>query len=406
MKTNKIQLLIGFLTLAAIMVTTAIPASAQRRQSERRSTESNVRSENRRERNPVQQKSTYQRDDSRQRSSGSSVNRRPEVKRDVRQKSATPPSRSDYSRSRSERQPSVSSNRSQSRNEVNIQRRSDNSYRNSGTNKSSMRNEIPRQERSRSSESYTGRNSNSSRGTDVREEKSATRPESNSRYRSSERSSSSDRSSRVNGRSGTKAKTIYKLDSDDRRYTASREYKGSSKYWSPRYHPQHTHYRNHGKDYYRNYDYRSYNHWNHHWENYRWNLSSWVDYYNGYHPYSYRFHRHYYHHPGFGHVIRRFEHRPVVFFHGPHRYYCHDGHFFRYRRGVGYVLATMPFGVVFDYLPHNYERVYINGYLYFRVGNLFFEHSDLGFRLVHYPERYYAYSDDYYIEGYYFEDYY
>jgi hypothetical protein len=64
----------------------------------------------------------------------------------------------------------------------------------------------------------------------------------------------------------------------------------------------------------------------------------------------------------------------------------------------------MPFGMTFDYLPGNYERVYINGYLYFRVGNLFFEYSDYGFQLVHYPERYFSLNIDFSNNGYYFED--
>ena len=64
----------------------------------------------------------------------------------------------------------------------------------------------------------------------------------------------------------------------------------------------------------------------------------------------------------------------------------------------------MPFGMTFAYLPNSYERVNINGYLYFRVGNLFFEYTNYGFQLVHYPERYYAYNDGYYNEGYRFND--
>jgi len=82
----------------------------------------------------------------------------------------------------------------------------------------------------------------------------------------------------------------------------------------------------------------------------------------------------------------------------------YDGHFFRYHRGIGYVLADMPYGIVFEHLPMSYERVYINGYLYFRVGNLFFEMTNYGFRLVHYPERYFAYDDGYHNDGYYYED--
>ena len=64
----------------------------------------------------------------------------------------------------------------------------------------------------------------------------------------------------------------------------------------------------------------------------------------------------------------------------------------------------MPFGFSFEYLPYGYERVYINGYMYFRIGNLFFESSAYGFRLVHYPDRYYAFNDDYYNNGYVFGD--
>ena len=65
----------------------------------------------------------------------------------------------------------------------------------------------------------------------------------------------------------------------------------------------------------------------------------------------------------------------------------------------------MPYGLTFDYLPSNYDRVSINGYLYFRVGNLFFEYSNYGFQLVHYPERYYAYDSNYQNEGHYYNDY-
>ena len=67
-------------------------------------------------------------------------------------------------------------------------------------------------------------------------------------------------------------------------------------------------------------------------------------------------------------------------------------------------MVDIPFGMVFDQLPYGYERVYINGFMYFRVGNLFFEFTNLGFRLVHYPERYFSYNDGYVNDGYYFDD--
>lgn len=155
--------------------------------------------------------------------------------------------------------------------------------------------------------------------------------------------------------------------------------------------------------FYTTYNYNSYKHWDRGWEHYRWSHNSWRDYYSGYHQYSYRYHKYYYHHNFYGHVIRRFVFAPQVFVHNHIRYYNYDGHFFRYYNRVGYVLVDIPFGLAFDYLPYDYEEVYINGYLYFRVGNLFFEHTNLGFQLVHYPERYYAYNNDYRNEGFYFE---
>jgi hypothetical protein len=58
----------------------------------------------------------------------------------------------------------------------------------------------------------------------------------------------------------------------------------------------------------------------------------------------------------------------------------------------------------FEYLPNDFEQVNINGFLYFRIGNLFFERTNYGFQLVHYPERYFAYDDGYRNEGFRFND--
>jgi hypothetical protein len=186
----------------------------------------------------------------------------------------------------------------------------------------------------------------------------------------------------------------------DDRYNTSREYRGSNKYWSPEYRSD----VKGKKHYYENYNYNNYKHWERSWENYRWNHNSWRNYYGYYNPYSYRNHKYYHHHPYYGHVIRKFVHKPQIYIHNHNRYYCYDGYFFRYRSGVGYVLVDVPFGMVFEYLPNDYERVYINGYLYFRIGNLFFERTNYGFLLVHYPERYYAYNDGYRCEGFRFND--
>lgn len=196
---------------------------------------------------------------------------------------------------------------------------------------------------------------------------------------------------------------LYRVDNKDSRYVAAKNFKGNKYHWNAGYAKHHVHYKEHNESYYRNFNYKKHLHWNRHWETYSWNINSWRDYYNGYHPYSYRFQKHYFYHPAYGHVVRKFGKRPDYFVHNNVRYYNYNGHFFRHFPGVGYVLADMPYGLVFQKLPRYAERVYINGFLYFRVGNLFFENNPHGFALIHYPERYYALDSDFYNGGYYRE---
>lgn len=172
----------------------------------------------------------------------------------------------------------------------------------------------------------------------------------------------------------------------------SAQRKGSAGHWSSK---SAKHYGPSGhlnKNFYPKHKHRNSKHWDKHWESYHWNVTSWADYYNGYHPYSYKFHKYYYVHPQYGHVIRKFRHRPEYFVHKNLKYYNYNGHLFRYFRGVGYVLTKIPYNMAFQKLPADYERVYINGYLYFRVGNLFFEMNPNGYSLVHYPEKYLAFE--------------
>jgi hypothetical protein len=207
-------------------------------------------------------------------------------------------------------------------------------------------------------------------------------------------------SSKNNRAAATTNSERYNLNADDVRYKPTRDYKGNNKYWSSDYRGDNRGNNRHNEKY----NYSNYKHWDRNWESYRWNHISWRNYYGYYNPYSFRNHKYYYHHNYYGHVIRKFGHKPHIYIHNRTKYYCYDGYFFRHRSGIGYVLADVPFGMAFDYLPRNYERVYINGYLYFRVGNLFFERTNYGFLLVHYPERYYAYNDGYRGEGYRFND--
>lgn len=213
-----------------------------------------------------------------------------------------------------------------------------------------------------------------------------------SAVRSSRESYSSTSNSRSERVSEVNNRKRYQLNENDERYRVNNNYKGSKTNWTSEMRKDHKHNHKNLKSGYNN-------HWDNSWQNYCWNHNSWYNYYSYYDRYSYCNHKYYYHHAYYGHVIRRFVVQPVVFTHNHYRYYCYDGHFFRYRPGVGYILVDIPYGMTFEYLPNDYERVYINGYMYFRVNNLFFEYTHEGYQLIHYPERYYAYDANYCNNG-------
>ncbi len=394
MKPIKIKLIVTGFILATVIITAGIPASAQRRQTNREAQEPK---DDKQIKSTVKQKSTFRDYDSSRRSSGNSSVKR---NQEVRQKNAQVPTRAE-SRSNRSVQKTTTPDRQNEPGRVTTkppQQRRETTTRSNAP--------VTRERTQAVPNSNRRNNSSSQRNSTVQpRQRTNNSGSANSRYDNSKRRSSIQNSGQATRRpnSGNR-NNMYQLDKNDRRYSVNRNYKGNDQNWSGRYRSNNRHYNQFDRDYFRHYDYRKYNHWNHQWENYRWNYNSWIDYYNGYHPRSYMYHRNYYHHPVYGHVIRKFVHRPVIFVHNHHRYYDYDGHLFRFYRGVGYVLVDVPFGLVVEYLPAGYEQVYINGYLYFRVGNLFFENTDLGFRLVHYPERYYAYNDDFYNEGYYDDD--
>ena len=227
----------------------------------------------------------------------------------------------------------------------------------------------------------------------------------NNRYSTSQRGNSSNKSTNVNQRGASEHnRVIYRVDTKDNRYAPGKNYRGSSSYWTGNHSSHYIHYSRKGDDFYKRYDHRKYAHWDRSWETYRWNVNSWREYYNGYHPHSYRYHKFYYYHPGYGHAIRKFTYKPDYFVHNNIRYYNYNGHFFRHFKGVGYVLVDMPYGVVFHQLPKESDKVYINGFLYFRIGNLFFERSPRGYALIHYPERYFALEGGFFNGGYYVPD--
>ncbi len=390
MKATKFKLFAMMITLAAVITTISIPAHAQRR-STNQSSENRETTRNRNEKRTIQKKRTF---NEYEKVSRAKVNSNLTSTRNYKQGTPTNTSRNSSSNRQS------ATRKSQGRD-----------YGKSSQAIYSDRGEI------RKSGSANTRIQNSNKGASNRANTGARmiKPDSKSRTTRSEyrngysaknntNHSISSNSRRATGRIEATNREFYRVDKLDKRYTPNRNYKGSANYWSGNQHPNHHNYRSYGRDFNPRYNYQKHNHWDRSWERFRWNQSSWYDYYRGYHPQSYLFHKNYYHHNYYGHIIRRFEQRPHIFVHNHRNYYCYDGHFFRYRRGIGYVLVDLPFGFAFDTLPYGFERVYINGYLYFRVGNLFLEWSNNSFSLVHYPERYYAINNDYHSMGHRFYD--
>ncbi|WP_372936358.1 hypothetical protein [Mariniphaga sediminis] len=398
MKTINTKLIAALLAVATVTAT-AVPAFAQRRSSNSKNTELRVERDEQNRRSSARTKSAVKDNRNSQRSSNNSASR---VRKETRPSgSATLKKGSTNSPSRTRSTVTQRNNSSPSERTVrSTETRRNTEHRNARVNESKR---TVRQAPARPSN--TERRVGTDNRTSVRKQAPSRVNQGNDSYRRPDRRSSGTSNTSANTRSRAEHKrTIYRVDRDDRRYAPSRSYRGSNKYWSGKNIRDYTPYHTRDRNYYKHYNYSKHNHWNHQWENYRWNVNSWRDYYSCYHPHSYQFHKHYYHHHTYGHVIRRFHHRPDYFIHNHIRYYSYNGHFFRHFRGIGYVLVDMPYGIVFQQLPIGYERVHINGYLYFRIGNLFFEMAQHGFTLVHYPERYFALETDFYNDGYYYQD--
>ncbi len=108
-----------------------------------------------------------------------------------------------------------------------------------------------------------------------------------------------------------------------------------------------------------------------------------------YHPKYNNRYRHYdsdyYEHPRYGRVYQRFDRHPVVFHHDRDDYYYYGNHFYNYRQGIGYCVVEPPRDVYFRQLPVDCERVRVNGNVFFRNGDLFFQLSPRGYALVNVP---------------------
>ncbi len=371
MKTTNIKLLAMMFTLAAVISVTS-PANAQRRNTDSKKADRTEKSESIRK-NTIQNKNTTQNQEARPKStSRNQVNNSSDVKRKN--------SSDDRDKSSRNNKTIISEGNSRS---SNSEKRSNSATVNPNRNSQ----EKSRKQSVQNSRKPDYNNSDNRKRSNANSSGIRRNNQSNTSGRRSGTSSVSTPNNRVETRSIT-GRT--KIDENDRRYTPNRDYRGSSNYWSDRDRPSKMNYNHTDRNFWRNYNYNKYHHWDNRWENYRWSANSWRDYYRGYNPYSFRYNKHYYFDNTYGHVLRRFAFRPIVFLHNHHKYYCYDGHFFRYYRGIGYVLVDIPYGFAFDYLPGDFQRVYINGYLYFRVGNMFFEYNDYGYSLIHYPERYFA----------------
>lgn len=372
MKTIKLRLLATMITLAAVTITTTNPALAQRRSTSTENTrnESVVKSS-------TSKKSVEKGNTNRTNNSKSNADDRGNKQSDQSKRSTVQ---------------GINQKQQQSSDRTDRNVRTESKTTRVTTESTSQKPQTTRENKSNSTVRNTVKSSgtvtNNNRSTTSQPRRETSTERTVTRSTNQETVNSRNRSTTDNITRNTREK--YRIDENDRRYAPSRDYRGSNSYWSGNDRPDKMNYNRDNKKFYRDYDYKTYLHWDRRWENYRWNLNSWRDYYSGYNPYSYRYYRYYYHHPHYGEVIRRFIDPPLVFVHNQINYYCYDGHFFRYHSGIGYVLVDMPYGMVFDYIPVGYERVYINGYPYFRVGNLFFEFDNFGFHLIHYPERYFS----------------
>jgi len=93
----------------------------------------------------------------------------------------------------------------------------------------------------------------------------------------------------------------------------------------------------------------------------------------------------YFNHPKHGRVYHHFDHNPVVFHHSGGNYYYSGNHFYTYRNGIGYCAVEAPRNVYFRSLPLHCERVYVNGHVLYRNGDLFFQLSPRGYSVVPSP---------------------
>jgi len=95
--------------------------------------------------------------------------------------------------------------------------------------------------------------------------------------------------------------------------------------------------------------------------------------------------RDYYDHQRYGRVYQRFDRDPYVFNSDRGNYYYYGNHFYNYRRGIGYCMIDPPRNIYFRQLPFDCERIDMDGEVFFRNGDLFFQLSPRGYVIVPSP---------------------
>lgn len=109
------------------------------------------------------------------------------------------------------------------------------------------------------------------------------------------------------------------------------------------------------------------------------------EYHPKYNNRKYAYKHNYFDHPKYGRVYHNMDHRHLVLKHKRGDYYYFGDRFYRYHSGIGYCVVEPPRGVYFNHLPMACDRVRIDGHVYFRHGDLYFDLSPRGYVLVPSP---------------------
>jgi len=96
-------------------------------------------------------------------------------------------------------------------------------------------------------------------------------------------------------------------------------------------------------------------------------------------------HPSYFDHPKYGRVYNKFDRNPLVFKHQQGDYYYYENNFYRYHKGIGYCVIESPRHLYFKHLPVDCSRVRLNGHVFFRHGDVFFQLSPRGYVIVPSP---------------------